>query len=159
MLSQRDFFESVTKFEIMAICRKCTTSWELGEVDSREMKDAGFVLVDSAWTGLCQACDSKEVDAVNAEHAALQRAATELGRLHKVGPLTMITIPVGEGFELAGQRVLGFWAVPDFVNGSSGPFCRAIRSIVGSLNRNRGTALIDNINDTGTQALVHGVVG
>ncbi len=98
----------------------------------------------------------KRFEADNAEYDAIVQVATELGRVHRVSPLTTIEIPAGEGFALEGERHFGFWAVLGYGE-ASGTFCRNIREVVGALNRDRRTALFDNINDTGTQAIIHGI--
>jgi hypothetical protein len=147
-----------TERETLIICPDCSTSetyW--GTAEPVEGGPGGFTLVDGAWTGRCPECRAKRVDASNAEYEALVRAAAELGRVANVGPLSCIEIPVGEGFWLAGERVFGFWAIMGVAETPT-LFTRNVRAIVGNLNLNRGITLLDNVSDTGTQAIVHGVV-
>lgn len=151
------FFEGTTR-DILFTCPVCSTSNEIPDqpLDTRTLEADGFKLIDGAWSGPCEDCKAKRGDAANAEYDALVRAAAELGTVHSVSPLMTIEIPAGEGFALEGERHFGFWAVPGY-GGGSGTFCRNLREIVGELNRDRGTALLDNINDTGTQAIIHGI--
>ncbi|KKN56854.1 hypothetical protein LCGC14_0567790 [marine sediment metagenome] len=143
---------------IVAFCSECTTSWELGfVVDTRKLAAAGLELVAGAWTGLCEACKPTHADA-DAEFEGLARAAAEISKVHKVSPLTEITIPYGEGFDRPGELRFGFWTVVDHSNGAAARFLRTARGIVDGLNRKHGTELLVNVNDTGAQAIVHGVV-
>ena len=141
---------------LVAFCSTCNTSWELGFVDHRDMPARGFVLIEGAWTGLCESC---AFGASDAEYEALVTAAAVLSLVHTVGPLSMITIPEGEDFSRPGETVFGFWAVVDHGNGAAERFRKAAHAIVDDLNKTRGTELLVNLNDTGTQAVVHGIAG
>ncbi len=94
-------------------------------------------------------------NAIAAEHYAIQDAAAELGQVHRCGPLATIEIPDGEGFDHAGEKHFGFWTVPGYGNGSDF-FRRLATAIVETLNEKRGTNLRFNVNDSGTQAIIHG---
>lgn len=158
MLTRREYFEGTTE-EILAVCRECSTTWELGHVNGQELRDAGFELVDTAWTGLCQACEEKQTDASNAEYEALVRAHAELGRVHHTSHPATVEIPAGLGLELEGRKRFGFWVVAaDGSPDGRERFGQNVRRIVGNLNANRGTNLLDNLADDGRQALVHGLV-
>ncbi len=155
----RNFYEGTTR-DILFTCPACSTSSEIPDqpLDTRTLEADGFKLVDGAWSGLCEDCKAK-ADADNAEYDAIVRAAAELGRLGHVSPLTTIDIPAGEGFRREGEKHFGFWAVSgDFTDAGFERFASMARSIVDSLNRDRGTAIFLNINPAQTQAIVHGVI-
>ena len=157
---QRDFFES-TERGTLVICPGCSTSEDFfGVITPSEMQEDGYAIVDGAWTGLCESCETQRADASNAECEALVRAAKELGRCHhKAGPLNMVEIPVDEGFELEGEKHYGFWAISgDYSDGGFERFRHAADTIVANLNSNRSTELRVNVNGAGTQAIVHGIV-
>lgn len=98
-----------------------------------------------------------KVVASNAEYEALACAAAEIGRIDSAGPLTEITIPPLEGFDHEGQTRLGFWAMSAaWSDNSFERFRLTAEAIVGTLNRDHGTRIVVNINDAGTQAIVHG---
>ncbi len=161
----RNYFEGTTR-DILFTCPACSTSNEIPDqpLDTRTLEADGFKLVDGAWSGLCEDCKAKAGDADNTEYDAIVRAASELGRLHRVSPLMTIDIPTGEGFDREGERRFGFWAVPGYtVTGGSSHFRTAAVSVCESINRKMGwsatpgTGLMVNINDTGTQAIIHGI--
>ena len=158
-MSQRQFFQS-TRRDILLLCPKCSSTHEIdGPINAEKMREHGFELVDSAWTGLCEECYGERVDASNAEFEALAIAAAQLGRIDKVSPLAQIEIPAGEGFEHEGETLFGFWAVSgNWTDASFERFRRTARLIVDLINEDRGTELLVNVNGAGTQAIVHGVV-
>jgi len=144
-MSLRNFFEGTTR-DILFTCPTCSSSNEIPDqpLDTRALEADGFKLIG---------------DADNAEYDALVRAAAELGRLGHVSPLTTIDIPAGEGFRREGEKHFGFWAVSgDFTDAGFERFASMARSIVNSLNRDRSTAILLNINPAQTQAIVHGVI-
>ncbi|MCP4871601.1 MAG: hypothetical protein GY898_23070 [Proteobacteria bacterium] len=159
MLTRSGAF-GTTRQETLAVCRQCSTSWAIDvPVDPELVAEEGFELVDGAWTGLCESCQEKKVDASNAEYEALARAAAELGRLHHVSPMAAMVIPEAEGFELEGSGVFGFWAfAADLTDDGRARFGETLKAVVGNLNLNRGTSLVDNLGANGRQAIVHGVL-
>ena len=144
-MSLRNFFEGTTR-DILFTCPTCSSSNEIPDqpLDTRALEADGFKLIG---------------DADNAEYDALVRAAAELGRVANVSPLAVIEIPEAEGFRHEGETRFGFWAVSgDFTDAGFERFASMARSIVNSLNRDRSTAILLNINPAQTQAIVHGII-
>lgn len=158
-MNLRQYFESTTR-EVLIVCPVCSTTRELeAPIDSAAMRKIGFELVDDAWTARCEGCETKHVAASNAEYESLARAAAQIGKIDKAGPLAHIEIPTGEGFEHEGELLFGFWAVSGhFTDDSFERFRRTAWLIVEQLNEDRGTRLLVNVNADGTQAIVHGIV-
>lgn len=160
MLSRSEYFEGTTR-TIVFTCPKCSSSEEIPEqpLDTRQLEADGFKLVDGAWTGLCEDCQAGRVDASNAEYEALIRAAAQICRIGKTGPLANIQIPEVDGFGFPGQQLFGFWAISHAWDTKAwATFVRSARLIVRTINENRGTELVVNINSGGTQMIVHGIV-
>lgn len=149
-----------TTREILMTCPDCSTVETLWcDTEPVEGGPSGFKLVDGAWMGRCPDCQAKHIDASNAEHEGLARAAKRIARLHAVGVLENLTIPEGEGFGCGGAAVYGFWAAAIcYTEADFERFISSARLIVRYINEDRDLNLRVNVNGDFTQAIVHGSV-
>lgn len=151
----------MTDRELFACCSKCSGTFQVegSIVEHRTMVEVGLALVDGVWTGLCEPCERARVETSNDEYQALVRAAAQISRIDNVGSLSEIRIPPDEGFSHEGETRFGFWvASRGWSDASFERFRRTANAIVERLNEDRGTLLLVNVNDRGTQAIVHGIV-
>ena len=149
-----------TTREMLTTCPDCSTTiaYTVG-VDPVKGGPPGFKLVDGAWMGRCPDCQAKHIEAANAEHEGLARAAKRIARLHAVGVLEDLTIPEGEGFGCGGAAVYGFWAAAIcYTEADFERFISSARRIVRYINEDRDLNLRVNVNGDFTQAIVHGSV-
>ena len=147
-----------TTIETLITCPDCSTS--INYIATGKLVEggpSGFTLVDGAWMRRCMCCRYKAINASNAEHEGLARAAKRIARLHAVGVLEDITIPEGEGFGWPGCAVYGFWAAAIcYTDADFRRFISSARLIVGYINEDRDLELRVNVNGDNTQAIVHG---